>query len=80
LILDEATSALDGKTEADLTLAIQSLKGEVTVIMIAHRLSTVREADLVVYMENGSIKEVGSFEEVRNTVSNFDEQAKLMGL
>lgn len=80
LILDEATSALDGKTEAEITSAIQSLKGEVTVIMIAHRLSTVREADLVVYMEEGAIKKVGTFDEVRDTVPNFDEQARFMGL
>jgi ABC-type multidrug transport system fused ATPase/permease subunit len=80
LILDEATSSLDGETESNVTSALLALKGEVTVILIAHRLSTVREADEVVYMENGSIISRGKFEEVRNQVPNFDKQAALMGL
>jgi ABC-type multidrug transport system fused ATPase/permease subunit len=80
LVLDEATSALDGQTEADISGAIQNLKGRVTVIMIAHRLSTVRQADLVVYMEHGRVAATGTFEEVRAAISDFDNQAKLMGL
>lgn len=80
LILDEATSSLDGETEASITSAIQSLKGNVTVVLIAHRLSTVREADLVIYMEAGKLIASGSFEEVRTKVPDFDRQAQLMGL
>jgi ABC-type multidrug transport system fused ATPase/permease subunit len=80
LVLDEATSALDGETEANISTAIKSLKGDVTVILIAHRLSTVREADQVIYLENGKIISVGTFEEVRSAVPNFDRQASLMGL
>ena len=80
LVLDEATSALDGETEANISDAIQGLKGSVTVVMIAHRLSTVRNADLVVYMESGRIIATGTFEEVRSQVPDFDNQAKLMGL
>ena len=80
IVFDEATSALDGETESLIADSIHSLKGSVTVIMIAHRLSTVREADLVVYMESGEIKATGTFEEVRSTVPNFDKQARLMGL
>ena len=80
LVLDEATSSLDGETELEISSAIHKLKGETTVIMIAHRLSTVRSADLVVYMESGEIKSTGSFEEVRMQVPDFDKQAKLMGL
>jgi len=80
LVLDEATSALDGQTEADLSNAINGLKGRVTVILIAHRLSTVREADRVVYLDKGELIAEGSFDEVRSKVSNFDAQAKLMGL
>ena len=80
LVLDEATSALDGQTEADISMAIQGLKGSVTVIMIAHRLSTVRNADQVAYMEKGKIVARGTFEEVRTEVPDFDSQAKLMGL
>jgi ABC-type bacteriocin/lantibiotic exporter with double-glycine peptidase domain len=80
LVLDEATSALDGETEANVSSAIRSLKGDVTVILIAHRLSTVREADQVVYIEDGKILATGTFEEVRKAVPNFDRQASLMGL
>lgn len=80
MVFDEATSALDGETESLISDSIHSLKGTVTVVMIAHRLSTVREADLVVYMESGEIKAMGTFEEVRLKVPNFDHQAKLMGL
>jgi ABC-type bacteriocin/lantibiotic exporter with double-glycine peptidase domain len=78
--LDEATSALDGQTEADISESISAMRGEVTVILIAHRLSTVRKADQVVYIDEGKILAVGSFEQVRSAVKDFDSQAVLMGL
>ena len=80
LVLDEATSALDGKTEADLSAAINNLKKEVTVVMIAHRLSTVREADKILYLDCGRVSALGTFDEIRSKVPEFDHQAKLMGL
>jgi ABC-type multidrug transport system fused ATPase/permease subunit len=80
LVLDEATSALDGGTEESISTDIQKLKGSTTVVLIAHRLSTVRDADLVLYMDKGEIVARGTFEEVRNAVPDFDRQAKLMGL
>jgi ABC-type multidrug transport system fused ATPase/permease subunit len=80
LVLDEATSSLDGQTEADISEAIKSLRGSVTIILIAHRLSSVRNVDKIVYMEAGSIKAIGSFNEVRKKVPDFDQQAQLMGL
>ena len=80
LVLDEATSSLDGQTEADVTAAIQSLRGRATVIMVAHRLSTARAADQVIYVENGHIRAIGKFDEVRSAVPNFDQQALLLGL
>jgi ABC-type multidrug transport system fused ATPase/permease subunit len=80
LVLDEATSSLDGETEASISSAIHSLRGSITVVMIAHRLSTVRNADIVVYMSEGRIVATGSFDEVRKVVPDFDRQAKLMGL
>lgn len=80
LVLDEATSALDGQTELDISTAINELKGIVTVVMIAHRLSTVRNSDQVIYLDNGKIITQGKFEEVRQTVPDFDRQAQLMGL
>ena len=80
LILDEATSALDSETEGAITDSLSKLQGKVTVIVIAHRLSTVRRADRVLYVENGKILADGTFDEVRKEIPNFDQQAKLMGL
>jgi len=80
LVLDEATSALDGQTELDMSSAIEELSGSVTVLVVAHRLSTVRNVDKVIYMDRGKIMAIGSFAEVRENVPNFDKQAKLMGI
>jgi len=80
LILDEATSALDGDTENEISEALSSMKGEITVILIAHRLTTVRNATHVIYMDKGSILSSGTFEQVRSEVPNFDRQAGLIGL
>jgi len=80
LVLDEATSSLDGETEADISEAIHSLRGATTVVMIAHRLSTVKNADIVVYLDKGAILAKGTFDEVREAVPDFDRQAKLMSL
>ena len=80
LVLDEATSSLDGQTESEISEAIQGLKGKVTLILIAHRLSTVRKADRIVYLEAGRIIAQGTFDEVRAAVPNFNVQAQLMGL
>ena len=80
IILDEATSALDSATENDITKALESLRGDVTLIVIAHRLSTVRSADFVAYLNQGQIVAKGSFDEVRQLVPDFDRQANLMGL
>jgi len=80
LVLDEATSALDGETELQVSEAISNLRGSTTVILIAHRLSTVRDADKVIYMAEGRILATGTFAEVRAQVPDFDRQALLMGL
>lgn len=80
LVLDEATSSLDAETEASISEAIHELRGSTTVVMIAHRLSTVRNADIVVYLSEGKVMAMGTFDEVRKTVPDFDRQAMLMGL
>lgn len=80
LVLDEATSALDAETENFISQALMKLRGQASLVIVAHRLSTVRTADLVLYMEGGEVLHAGTFEEVRNAVPNFDKQAKLMGL
>ena len=80
LVLDEATSSLDAETEASISEAIHDLRGSTTVVMIAHRLSTVRNADIVVYLSEGRVMAKGTFDEVRKSVPDFDRQAMLMGL
>jgi ABC-type multidrug transport system fused ATPase/permease subunit len=80
LVLDEATSALDGQTESDFSDAIAELRNNVTVLMIAHRLSTVRGADIIVYIDEGRVISYGNFEKVRKEIPDFAEQASRMGL
>lgn len=80
LVLDEATSALDGSTEASIAEAIHGLKGGVTIVMIAHRLSTVKESDVIHYLDEGKLVLSGSFDELRQSIPEFDKQAKLMGI
>ena len=79
LVLDEATSALDGMTEKGISDAIAALQGDVTVILIAHRLSTVKNVNQVVYIDSGNVIAKGTFEEIRAQVPDFDAQARLMG-
>jgi ABC-type multidrug transport system fused ATPase/permease subunit len=80
IVLDEATSALDADTEDKISNSVQALRVSHTLIIIAHRLSTVRNADLVVYLDNGQVLAQGSFDYVRNAIPEFDNQANLMGL
>jgi ABC-type multidrug transport system fused ATPase/permease subunit len=80
LVLDEATSALDAETEKAITETLDSLVGEVTLIVIAHRLATVRNCNQVIYLRGGELVSSGSFEHVRNSVPDFDTQAKILGL
>ena len=71
LVFDEATSSLDGKTEANLSSAIDALRGLTTILIIAHRLTTVKDADLVVYLEAGKIKAAGTFQEIVQEVPDL---------
>jgi ABC-type multidrug transport system fused ATPase/permease subunit len=80
LVLDEATSALDAETERAIVQTLDELEGQVTTITVAHRLATVRRADLMLYLENGRIVNSGTFDEVRAAVPDFDRQASLLGL
>ena len=80
IIFDEATSSLDPVTEKSVTDAIYNKKSGVTLIVIAHRLSTVRHADLVILLDQGKLIAKGTFDEVRSLAPKFDEQAKLVNL
>ena len=64
LILDEATSSVDASTEHELTSVLNGLRGKVTTLIIAHRLATIRDADLVVLLADGSVRAHGSFADV----------------
>lgn len=80
LVMDEATSALDTATEEAVTHALRELHGEVTVVTVAHRLSTIRHADVVCFMTGGTIAARGTFEEVVAAHPEFAHQADLAGL
>ena len=80
LVLDEATSALDGLTESEFSAAVNEMRGETTLVVIAHRLTTIVNADQVIYIEAGEIVSKGSFVEVKNSIPDFAIQAKLQGL
>jgi ABC-type multidrug transport system fused ATPase/permease subunit len=80
LVLDEATSSLDGTTEASISEAVHNLKGGVTIVMIAHRLSTVKESDVIHYLAKGKLEMSGTFDELRRNIPEFDKQAQLMGM
>ena len=80
LVLDEATSALDADTELAISRSLSSLAGDVTLIVIAHRLATVRGTDQIVHLDRGRVSAVGTFDELRAVVPAFDRQASLLGL
>ena len=80
VILDEATSALDSATENRISESIMKLRGNCTVIVVAHRLSTIRNSDQVIYVENGAVVATGTFDEVKSKSPKFEEQAEFMGL
>ncbi|WP_231555041.1 ABC transporter ATP-binding protein [Microbacterium sp. ZOR0019] len=80
LVMDEATSALDTQTEDAVTSAIRELRGAVTVITVAHRLATVRDADIVCFFAGGRIVAQGTFDEVVAAEPEFAAQARLAGL
>lgn len=80
LILDEATSALDGESELEISTEIQAIRSNTTLVVIAHRLSTIMNASQVVYLQEGAVLAVGTFDEVRSMVPDFNRQAGLLGL
>ena len=77
LVLDEATSALDSRTEAKVTDALAALHGDVTILVIAHRLSTVQKCDQVVYLDGGRVLHVGTFAQVQEASEDFAEMVRL---
>lgn len=76
LVLDEATSALDNKTEEEVMSAIQDIKTGRTLIMIAHRLSTVRDCDRLYLLRQGEVIGVGSYDQLIESSEAFQEIAR----
>jgi ATP-binding cassette, subfamily B, bacterial PglK len=71
LIFDEGTSALDNRTEAELMHALERLRGDHTIVMVAHRLSTVRNCDRIAFVEDGRLAGLGSYDELAATSVSF---------
>jgi ABC-type multidrug transport system fused ATPase/permease subunit len=80
LILDEATSALDSVTESEIQQSLEALRGHYTILMVAHRLSTVKFADRIVLMKEGQIVQVGSFAQLTATSEEFNTMVRLQEL
>lgn len=77
LIFDEATSSLDVETEHEITQMLTSLKGNKTIIVIAHRLCTLKECDKLIYLNDGAIVDIGTFEELKKSHDDFKNLIKL---
>jgi len=71
IVLDEATSALDGAMEKNITDHLNTLKEFATIVIVAHRLSSIKTADTVVYLDGGKIEGTGTFLELQNKLPNF---------
>lgn len=80
IFLDEATSAIDGHSEQVILDNLRTFNPKMTIVVVAHRLSSIRDADKVLYVDNGRILASGTFQEVRDKVGAFDKQALAMGL
>ena len=76
LILDEATSSLDSQTESRIQSSIESLQGELTLVIVAHRLSTIRKADLILVINEGSIVESGNYDDLQSLGGIFTKMVK----
>ena len=77
LILDEATSSLDVKVENELTEILQKLKGDKTIIAIAHRFSTLKNCDKIIYLKDGVLVDVGTFSKLSSKYEEFEEIIRL---
>lgn len=77
LVLDEATSALDNVTEHEIALTLGTLQGTLTIVIVAHRLSTVRHADRLVFLKNGQVDAEGTFDELRSRSADFERLVEL---
>lgn len=80
LILDEATSALDAESEEKIQMAVDQLAEKMTIVIVTHRFATVRDADVIHFLENGHLVESGSWEELLSNASRFSEMQEKQSL
>ena len=78
LVLDEATSALDSETEKEVIEVLNKLRGQMTIVAIAHRLSTFQAADRLIYLSEGSITAIGDFDSILRCEPNFQRQVEIL--
>src|SRR5690606_10223730 len=74
LVLDEATRSLDTKTEDDVTQSVRALRGEITLIAVAHRISTIKDFDRIAYVDGGKVLGIDSFDALARTLPQFGLQ------
>ena len=77
IIFDEATSSLDVETEQEITKMLTNLKNQKTIITISHRLTTLKECDKLIYLKDGSLLDIGNFEELKNKYKEFENLINL---
>lgn len=78
LVMDEATSALDAESEAEIQKALDAMRGKVTVVVIAHRLNTIQHADKVILVEDGEVRDSGTFKELISRNPSVERVVDLM--
>ena len=80
IFLDEITSALDPKSENQVSNALLEMRIDTTIVVIAHKLSTIESADQIVYLDEGKILARGNYSELRNLLPEFEYQVRSIGL
>jgi ABC-type multidrug transport system fused ATPase/permease subunit len=80
LVLDEATSALDNETERRINETVTALRRSITTLVVAHRLSTVRNCDRIVLLRDGRVEATGTFDELRTSSEEFARMVQLGAL
>jgi len=78
LVMDEATSALDAESESEIQKTLEDMRGRVTVVVIAHRLNTIQHADKVILLEDGKVRDSGTFKELITRNPSVEKVVDLM--
>ena len=77
IFLDEPTSSLDGESELEVMKAIDKIRGDKTIFIVAHRLSTIKKSDVIIYLEEGKVLAVGTFDQLKSTLPQFERLIEL---